>query len=175
MLNFQSDDQIFNPTYHPQRASQARLQKKFRHLDTKLKSVYEEIISSFNAGAQIACAMCLRALLEGICVNKGIADQVAWGLENKLKKLEEGNHLPSNIVECLLSFKFIGDDAAHRLESPSKDELESAISVMEDLLNFLYEVEYELVQKAKNLAKYRSINLEDLKMRKAKRVQSEGN
>lgn len=151
-------------TFYPQRIYRIRAQKQFRHLDEKLESIYQEVIVGFNAGVKIGCSMSLRALLEGICVNKGITD---WGLEKKLIKLEEGHHLPSNIVECLLSFKFMGDDAAHKLEAPSKDELELAISVMEDLLNFLYEAKYELALKAKKLAKTRESDIANLKNKRA--------
>ncbi len=170
MYNPDSNDQIFDVTYHPQRERQVWERKRFRHLDSKLEAIYSEAIACLNADAKIACGMCLRALLEGVCVNKGITDQSAWGLENKLKKLEEGNHLPSNIVEYLLSFKFIGDDAAHRLVAASRNELETAIGVMEDLLNFLYEVEYELASKAKRLAALRSDDMENFRKRKTRKL-----
>ena len=168
MFNFGNGEQIYDITYHPRREKQKWQRKRFRHLDPKLKAIYEEAIACFNTEAMIACGMCLRALLEGVCVNKGITDQVAWGLEKKLKQLETGNHLPSNIVEYLLSFKFIGDDAAHKLVSATRPELEAAIGVMGDLLNFLYEVEYELASKAQKLASLRSVDIEKLKKRKTK-------
>jgi hypothetical protein len=172
MYDPNKDDYIYESDYYPQRERRVWAKKHFRHLDQKLGKIYKEAITCFNADANIACAMCLRALIEGVCVNKGITDQTAWGLENKLKKLEEGNHLPSNILECLLSFKFIGDDAAHRLLPATRNELEAAIGVMEDLLNFLYEAEYELVSKAQKLATLRSTDIEDFRKRKTKTSQS---
>ncbi len=168
MFDPDQGNQILDISYYPRREKEVLQRKRFRHLDPKLESIYEEAIATFNADARFACGMCLRALLEGICVNKGITDDVAWGLEGKLKKLEEGNHLPPNIVEYLLSFKFIGDDAAHRLEAASRTELESAIGVMDDLLNFLYEVEYELLSKAQKLAKLRSSDRENFRKRNNK-------
>jgi len=149
------DEYVYDSTYYPQRERFALRKRHFRHLDSKLQAVYTEVIATFNADAKIACAMCLRALLEGVCINKGITDKVAWGLEKKLRKIEEGNHLPHNIVASLLSFKFIGDDAAHKLLSATRKELEASIEVMGDLLNFLYEVEYELVSKAQKLSSLR--------------------
>jgi hypothetical protein len=110
--------------------------------------------------------MGLRALLEGICIDRGITDAEAWGLETKLEKLKEDEHLPSNIVECLFSFKFIGDSAAHRLEAPAQEELKLAIEVMEDLLKFMYEVEYELSSKARKLADMRPNEMAKLKSRR---------
>jgi hypothetical protein len=125
------------PTYYPNRKDGQLIIKNFVKLDHKLK---------------ITCAMGLRALLEGICVSKGITDDKAYGLEAKLRKLEEYRLLPSNIVESLYSFKFMGDDAAHRLDATSKEELKLAIDVMEDLLNFLYDMEYKLASKAQKLS-----------------------
>jgi hypothetical protein len=168
MYDSDSGNQIEITTIYPQRNYRVHSPKRFRNLDEKLETLYQEVIIGFNAGVKIGCSMSLRALLEGICVNKGITDAIAWGLEEKLKKLEDGNHLPSNIVDCLLSFKFIGDNAAHKLEAPSKDELELAISVMEDLLNFLFEAEYELTIKAKKLAKFRESDIAKLKNKPAK-------
>lgn len=169
MYNPDTDKYIENSTLYPQRTRRVWPQKRFRYLDEKLKAIYQEVIIGFNAGIKIGCSMSLRALLEGVCVNKGITDEIAWGLEDKLKKMEVGNHLPPNIVECLLSFKFMGDDAAHKLEAPTKNELELAISVMEDLLNFLYEAEYELARKAKRLAENRETDIAKFKKKRSKK------
>lgn len=156
--------------FYPKRVGGERPAKEFRQLDKKLNSIYREVITSFNAGIKVICAMGLRSLLEGICVNRGITDKEARGLEGKLRLLEEDKHLPAHIVECLYSFKFIGDSAAHRLEAPSAEELELAIDVMEDLLNFLYEMEYQLAFKARKLAEKRAAELEESKRRRASKV-----
>jgi hypothetical protein len=140
----------YYPDRNPSRENQKLIFKNFVQLDAKLTMVYREVVQCYNAGLKITCAMGLRALLEGICVNKGITDDIARPLGSKLEKL--GERLPSNIVKSLYSFKFIGDDAAHRLDTTSKEELKLAIDVMEDLLNFLYEMEYQLVSKAQKLA-----------------------
>jgi hypothetical protein len=117
--------------------------------------------------------MGLRALMEGICKDKGITDDQAWGFEAKLEKLKDDKHLPPNIAECLFSFKFMGDDAAHRLETPTQPELRLGVEVMEDLLNFMYEAEYQLSSKADKLAELRSTELaESKKRREAKRNSS---
>jgi len=151
-----SEDEVcwrkVNPTYYPRRTDRDLPQKRFPRLDEKLVAIYREVIESFNVGLGILCAVGLRALLEGICVSRGITDTEAWGLKDKLKKLEEDEHLPPGIVEGLHNFKFMGDDAAHRLEAPTREKLKLAIDFMEELLDFLYEVERRLAYKAKKLA-----------------------
>lgn len=170
---FQIDADVngFGPEtdFYPRRSSNNRSVKQFLQLKENLKSVYREVIECFNARLRLTCAMGLRALLEGICIDRGILDKEAWGLEAKLDKLDEGKHLPSNIVESLHSFKFLGDHAAHRLEAPKQDELELAVDVMEDLLNYLYEREYSLTTKAKKLAEKREAEINRVKQRKVKR------
>ena len=51
--------------------------------------------------------------------------------------------LPENIVSNLHSIRFIGNEAAHELASPAKDDLRIAIEICEDLLNYLYELDYK--------------------------------
>jgi len=165
----QEGNQIWETDVHPKRMVADRSPNYFRQLNPKLTAIYREVIKSFNAGLKITCAMGLRALLEGICVDKGITDEDAWGFEPKLAKLKDRKLLPPHIVDCLHSFKFIGDSAAHRLEAPSKEELGLAIDVIEDLLNFLYELEYSLASKAKQLAEKRSTEMAELQSRREAR------
>jgi len=161
-------------TFYPNRKGDQLDIKNFIRLDDKLRAVYREVVQSYNAGLRIICGMGLRALLEGICVNKGITDKKAYGLEAKLGKLEEYTHLPSNIVESLYSFKFIGDDAAHRLEATSQEELKLAIKVMEHLLTFLYDMEYELASKAQELGDRRYAKIAEIKQKRMSKRKSTG-
>src|SRR5689334_4038298 len=82
--------------YHPRRMGTFRIKKRFMQLSSSLNVIYGEVVECFNAGLKLTCAMGLRALLEGICLDKGITDREARGLEGKLNKLNEGKHLPSN-------------------------------------------------------------------------------
>lgn len=155
-------------TYYPSRKFGQIKRKEFYCLGDKLHRVYCEVVESYNAGLNVLCALGLRSLLEGICVNKGITDDAAFGLESKLGKLDELGLLPPNVVESLFSFKFIGDDAAHRLEPASQEELKLSIEVMEDLLSFLYEAEFLLASKAQRLGENWLVRLEEIKLKKKK-------
>jgi hypothetical protein len=115
--------------------------------------IYDEIIKSYNSGLTIACAIVIRALLEGICASKGITDDQVWGLEEKLKLLCQQKHVPTSIINALLGMKIIGDVAAHRLERPSQVELRSAIELIEILLDFMYEIEPRVLERADFVAR----------------------
>jgi len=51
--------------------------------------------------------------------------------------------IPQNIVSNLHSIRFLGNEAAHELIAPTYHELSLAIEICEDLLNFLYELDYK--------------------------------
>jgi hypothetical protein len=88
----------------------------------------------------VLCALGLRALLEGVCIDKGCTGK---DLETKIDGLRK--HFPvGNIVDCLHGFRFTGNEAAHQLAPLRKSEAENAISAMEDLLNYLYDLDYKV-------------------------------
>jgi len=51
--------------------------------------------------------------------------------------------LPESIVKNLHGFRFIGNRAVHELEAPDASELALALEVIEDILNFLYSLDYK--------------------------------
>jgi hypothetical protein len=85
--------------------------------------------------------------LEGVCSDKGIPGA---NLEKKIDGMK--TLLPENIVKNLHEFRFIGNKAVHELEAPASHELSAALDVIEDILNFLYALDY----KASLLARLRA-------------------
>lgn len=124
--------------FYPSREKHHHLRKSFLQLNVKLSAIYEEIVISYNHGSLILCATGLRALLEGVCAEKNIVGQNLYSKINNLNTL-----LPGNIVENLHHFRFIGNEAVHNLTAPTLGELRLAIEVMEDVLNFLYDLDYK--------------------------------
>ncbi|MCB0264797.1 MAG: DUF4145 domain-containing protein [Calditrichaeota bacterium] len=80
-------------------------------------------------------------MIEGICDDKDIGGK---NLEKKINGLE--GILPKNIVKNLHQFRFMGNVALHDLKAPSRVDLSKAIEICEDLLNFLYELDYKTSQ-----------------------------
>ncbi|CCK81146.1 DUF4145 domain-containing protein [Desulfobacula toluolica] len=144
----QYDNQIYDYTYHPSRKQQHIPLKSFRNLPKKLNGLYKESIDAYNNKLLILCAGGLRALIEGICVDKKISGS------NLLKKIDAlTSILPKNIVENLHSFRFMGNEALHELNPPNRRNLKLAIEVSEDLMNFLYELDYKASQLKKEQSK----------------------
>lgn len=149
---YDDSGEVYSTDYHPPRKNTSdRLPKKFLHIDKKLKSAYEEIITSYKHGLYIICSMGIRALLEGICVHEGITDTEARSLNGKITKLKDNNRIPESIIDGLKQLKPIGDDAAHRLDVASQHYIGFAIDLLEALLTQLYEAKFDLELKAKQL------------------------
>lgn len=149
---------IYSYEYSPQRNNLGvREAKRFLHIDKKLNDTYKEIITSQKAGLGIVTSMGIRALLEGICVTEGIDDKTAWGLKKKIEALSEKINIPSSIIDGLKGIKFIGDDAAHRLNASDKNSISLSIDLLEALLTHLYEAKFDLQHKAELVKKAHNI------------------
>jgi hypothetical protein len=142
-------DDIYSYNYHPIRKNRGEREvKQFHHVDKKLNDSYKEIVTAFQQGLEIVTAMGVRALLEGICLLEGIDDKAAWGLSKKIEKLKDSPNIPDSIVNGLNGLKFIGDDAAHRLNKTDKQTLSQSIDLLESLLTHMYEAPIDLERKA---------------------------
>lgn len=132
------DDDHKESIFHPKRTEHSRRPKYFSHLPEKLTKLYGEVINANDLNLAVLCAIGLRALLEGICADKKIAGR---DLAEKIDAMI--SVVPGNIVKTLHGFRFMGNNAAHELESPQEFELRFAIDLMEDILNFLYDLDYK--------------------------------
>jgi hypothetical protein len=123
----------------PERTRKVRSRKRFFKLPPKLKQTYVETIDTYNSGCLLLCTIGLRTLLEGVCEDKKIkGDNLQQQIDNLAVLLPTGN-----LTTYLHGFRFSGNDAAHDLEALTKEEAANAIDVMEDLLNFLYDLDYK--------------------------------
>jgi len=134
-------------SYFPKRSQEQLAPKPYSKLKPKLSILYEEAIACYNEQALIMCAAGLRALLEGICQDKKVKGR---NLKVKIEGLQ--TLLPNkSIIKNLHHFRFMGNEALHELSVPKRSQLKLAIEIIEDLLNFFYELDY----KAKRLREMR--------------------
>lgn len=131
--------------------------KNFKHIPVNLDTLYGEIISTFNHGNGILCAVGLRALIEGICIDKGIRrgpdkdGVMTKSLEGKINAMK--SIVPENIVNNLHGFRFMGNDAVHQLAMPDIKILTLAITVVEDILNIVYDLNYKTSRLFQSMSK----------------------
>jgi hypothetical protein len=129
-------------SYFPERSKNELSVKPYSKLKPKLAAIYKEAIICYNEKALILCAAGLRALLEGVCQDKRIKGRNLKAKIDGLQKI-----LPNkNIIRNLHQFRFMGNEAAHELDPPKANELALAIGIIQDLLNFVYELDYKASQ-----------------------------
>jgi hypothetical protein len=124
--------------YFPDRAIFHVENKHFRKIPKKLNNIYRESLIAFNNNIAVLCSIGIRSLIEGICADKNIEGK---NLEERINNMVA--ILPKNIVKNLHSIRFIGNIAAHELTASDTKELKIAIEICEDLLNYLYELDYK--------------------------------
>lgn len=128
----------YETEFFPKRTEYDLKSKDFRQLPPKLDGIYKEVVQAFNNQMGMLCAIGIRALIEGICADQEITGR---NLEARIDGLS--SILPKNIVSNLHSIRFMGNEAAHELSAPEQEELGLAIEICEDLLNYLYELDYK--------------------------------
>lgn len=128
---------LISRTFYPERDKELIKAKSYINITKKIESLYEEIIKCFNNSCYLLCSIGLRTLIEGICLDKSI------GGSNLYEKIENALFIPENIRKNLHGFRFLGNDAAHELNCPNKQDLQLAILVIEDILNVAYELDYK--------------------------------
>ncbi len=138
-----SDSHFENPEeteslFCPRRTEYERMQERFITLPKKLADLYAEVISAHNSDLNVLCAVGLRGLIEGVCADKKIQGRNLDERVEAMKLL-----LPENIVKNLHGFRFMGNRAAHELEAPVSGELQVAIDLIEDILNYFYDLDYK--------------------------------
>jgi hypothetical protein len=153
------DDGRMYLTYLPDRLSWQRKAREYRTIPDLIKRIYVEVVTAFNTGMPILCAGGMRALLEGMCKDKGIgkgmtsSGKVKDNLEGKINGLVK--IVPENIVKNLHSVRFFGNKALHELGVPESDELDLALTVMEDIMTVVYDLDYQADLLNRRAARYK--------------------
>lgn len=154
MIENENDEHPY-VAFYPERTISHHTAKYYVHLPDNLSHLYFEVVNTYNQGNLILCAAGIRALLEGICVNKGIYEglnekgKITKSLEGKINGLT--SLVPPNIVKNLHGLRFLGNQALHELDVPDNNEVRLAITVIEDIMNIIYDLDYRaqlLLQKA---------------------------
>jgi len=114
-----------------------RIKKELKYLPSTLTQIYEEVIMTYNNEGFILCAAGIRAILEGICKDKGIAH---GNLFEKIKKMSEQGLVSKQHENILQKLRFLGNDAIHDLQIPTKEEIDAALDIIEHIIESFYEI-----------------------------------
>lgn len=135
------------------------------NIPPNIRKIYQETISAFNNDQNILCAAGIRAIIEGICIDKKITGghyENADGkklfsnkLHGKIEGLFEHGFLTKPNSEILHQLRFLGNGAVHDLASPSSAELSLAIDLVEHTIDNIYEIQHKAKKLKAEIAKRR--------------------
>jgi hypothetical protein len=141
-------------TLYPKRTKETINIKSYHSIPHNIKRLYQETINCYNNDIMTLCAAGVRALVEGICLNKKIKDgEISYldkngniktkrsrDLQGKINGLYENGILTKDNAASLNEHRYLGNEAIHELSLPSKEELSLAITIIEHILDSIYEI-----------------------------------
>ncbi|MCZ8354700.1 MAG: DUF4145 domain-containing protein [Cyclobacteriaceae bacterium] len=139
---------------YPQRGEDILPIKGYYYAPLNVRNIYRETIDAYNNGLYLLCAGGLRATIESICNSEGIVDGPvdktkpggpnkivrSKDLMGKINGLHEKGLITKKQSEILHEHRYLGNDALHSLDTPSKNSLNIAIEIVEHTLDALYEI-----------------------------------
>ncbi|KGO94294.1 DUF4145 domain-containing protein [Flavobacterium subsaxonicum] len=143
-----------NVLIYPKRTSDTWEIKSFFNVPNNLRRIYRETIDCYNNDNLILCGAGIRGLVEGLCKENNIIDgeieikkndgsiikRRIDNLQGKINGLYENGKLTKDNAEILHEHRFLGNKAIHELQPPSKEELDLALEIIENIFNTLYEI-----------------------------------
>lgn len=97
--------------------------------------IYREAIGAFNANANVLAGAGLRAVVEAICIDRGVKGP---NLETRIDSLVSANLLAKPQADLLHEERFLGNSALHELEAPAETDLNHGFEIVEGLLKTIY-------------------------------------
>jgi hypothetical protein len=161
--NFYSDQRDpWTQEVYPKRSLTSLQIKTLLNTPANIIKIYRETIDAFNNDQLILCSVGIRAIIEGVCNDKGIiggncADSkgkkyFSQNLNGKIEGLAAQGYLTKTNSEMLHELRFLGNAAVHELTSPSTEDLGLAIEIVEHSIEVIYEIQH----KAKRLKNKRT-------------------
>ena len=100
-----------------------------------VQSIYNETLSALREEALILAGLGFRATIEAICNDQNIPGR---NLETRITNLWKGGLISKRDSERLHSIRFLGNDAAHDIKTPSKRPIRTAQKIIEHLIVTVY-------------------------------------
>jgi len=148
IAQYADGDDRWSETLYPLRTFHTRKAKNISHFPEKLRIIYLETIEAFNNKMFILCSAGLRALIEGICLDKHISGKeitrrpgkYLTTLNHKIDALKAEGILTEGNRLALHELRFLGNEALHELNVPDLNDLIIAIDIIEHTLSSIYDL-----------------------------------
>jgi Domain of unknown function (DUF4145) len=100
-----------------------------------IKGVYVETISAMASGHHVIASMGLRATLEAVCNHLEVVGRT---LDKRIDTLAKNGSISIADRKRLHAIRFLGNDAAHEIRTPNKQDLIVALSIVEHLITSVF-------------------------------------
>ena len=114
-------------------------------IPNEIREIYNETIKSIANGCYTLAGIGLRTTVEAICSHEKISDT---DLKAKIESLVTNGFISKDDADKLHAIRFMGNDAAHDMEVPTKNKLVIALKIIEHLISTKYAMQDEI---SKNL------------------------
>lgn len=113
-------------------------------LPRTVRAIYTQSIQAIKDDSTILAGIGLRATIEAICNDRGIAGKT---LEKRIDALAKGGVISQKDSERLHAIRFLGNDAAHEIKMVDAKNLLIALRIIEHLLINIYFLDEEADKK----------------------------
>jgi hypothetical protein len=103
-----------------------------------VRDIYQETCSAFAEGSLTLAGIGFRATIEAICNDRGVNGKE---LSTRIGNLATQGLISKKDSARLHSIRFMGNDAAHEIVTPSKESLAGALAIIEHLITTVYLVD----------------------------------
>ena len=145
---------VISEVIYPRRTMETINIKSYLNLPYHLNRIYKETIECYNNDLMTLCGAGARALVEGLCKEKSVKDgpveeiksdgsriiKREKNLQGRINGLAEKGILTKKNADILHEHCFLGNEALHELSLPTKEELSLAITIIEHVLDSIYEL-----------------------------------
>ena len=106
-------------------------------LPVNVRKLYLETVQAVDGGCLTLTAAGMRAVVEAICQQHGCKGQ---DLQEKISKLKRNSPLSACEANALHMHRVFGNEALHKMQTPSLEEVLDALEILEHLLKTLFEL-----------------------------------
>lgn len=100
-----------------------------------VRAIYRQSLDAIKNQSNVLAGIGLRATIEAICNERGVAGK---NLEVRIDKLSKSGFISQNDADRLHAIRFMGNDAAHDIQSTEVEGLLVALRIVEHLVISVY-------------------------------------
>lgn len=105
-----------------------------------VRSIYLEAVTAVQANALTLAGLGLRGTIEAVCNDMQVKGK---NLETRIAKMATMGVISKNDSDRLHAIRFLGNDAAHDIKRPDKDQISVALKIINHLIQSVYILKIE--------------------------------